>query len=113
MTIVHNHIYHLLKCFNDKQSTFHVEKARHFHIDNWVLVNSRNIQVKAGNNKSLTCKCLGCNKVIKAIGSHAYRLEVAEGTQWHNVVHTTFLKRFRRQDEPQDIDDDKEDIGEV
>ena len=51
--------------------------------------------------------------VIKAIGSHAYRLEVPEGTRWHNVVHTTLLKPFRRRDETQDMDEDEEEIWEV
>ena len=69
--------------------------------------------MKAGNNKSLTCKWLGHYKVVKAIGSHTYRLEVPEGTQWHNVVHTTLLKPFRRRDEPQDMEEDEEEIWEV
>ena len=52
-------------------------------------------------------------KVIKAIGSHAYRLEVPEGTRWHNVVHTTLLKLFRRRDEPHDMDEDEAEVWEV
>ena len=69
--------------------------------------------MKAGNNKSLTHKWLGPYKFIKAIGSHDYGLEIPEGTQWYNVVHATLLKPFRRQDNPQDIDKDKEEIWEV
>ena len=69
--------------------------------------------MKAGNNKSLTRKWLRPYKVIKAIGSHAYRLEVPERTRWHNVVHTTLLKPFRRRDEPQEMDEDEEEIWEV
>ena len=78
-----------------------------------MLVDRRNLQVKAGNNHSLTRKWLGPYRVIKAIGSHAYRLEVPEGTRWHNVVHTTLLKPFRTRDEPQDMDEDEEEIWEV
>ena len=48
--------------------------------------------------------------VIKAIGSNANRLEVPEGTRWHNEVPTTLLKPFRRRDEPQDVDEDEEEI---
>ena len=59
MTTVHNHIHDVLKHINHKQSTLHVEKGRHFNIDEWVLVDKRNLQVKAGNNKSLTRKWLG------------------------------------------------------
>ena len=51
--------------------------------------------------------------IIKAISSYAYRLEVREGTRWHNVVHTTLLKPFRRRDEPQHMDEDEEQIWEV
>ena len=69
--------------------------------------------MKAGNNKSLTRTWLGPYKVIKAIGSHAYRLEVPECTQWNNVVHATLLKLFRRRDEPQDMNEDEEGIWEV
>ena len=69
--------------------------------------------MKAENNKLLTRKWLGPYKVIKAIGSHAYRLDVPEGTQWHNVVHTTLLKPYRRRDEPQDMDNDEVEIWEV
>ena len=83
-----------LKHINEKRSTIHIEKVRQFNIDDQVLVDRCNLPVKAGNNKSLTRKWLGPCKVIKAIGSHAYRLEVLEGTHWHNVVHTTLLKPF-------------------
>ena len=69
--------------------------------------------MKAGNNQSLTGKWLGPYKVIKAIGSHAYRLEVPEGTCGHNVVYTTLLKPFRWRDEPQDMDEDEEEIWKV
>ena len=113
MTTVHNHIHNVLKRINNKRSTLHVEKARHFNIDDWLLVDRRNLQVKAGNNKSLTCKWLGPYKVIKAIGFHGYGLKVPEGTRGHNVVHTTLFKPFRSQDEPQDMDEDEEEIWEV
>ena len=113
MTTVHNNIHDVLKHINHKRSTLHIEKARQIDTNNWVLVDRRNLQVKAGNNKSLTRKWQGPYKVTKAIGSHAYRLKVPEGTQWHNVVHTTLLKPFRRRDEPQDMDEDEEEIWEV
>ena len=43
MTIVHNYIHNVLKHINHKQSTLHVEKARLYHIDDWVLVDRRNL----------------------------------------------------------------------
>ena len=113
MTTVTNQIQDTLNRINGKRSTIHIGKARQCHVDDWVLVDRRNLQVKAGNNKSLTRKWLGPYKVMKAIGSHAYRLEVPEATRWHSVVHTTLLKQFRRRDEPQDIDEDEAAVWEV
>ena len=110
---MHNHIYDTLKRINEKRSTIHIEKARPFNIDDWVLVDRRNLQVKAGNIKSLTQKWLGPYEVIKAIGSHAYRLEVPEGTRCHNVVHITLLTLFRRREEPHDMDEDEAEGWEV
>ena len=52
-------------------------------------------------------------KVIQTTGSHAYRLEVPEGTLRHNVVHTTLLKAVRRRDEPQDMHEDEVQVWEV
>ena len=90
-----------------------MEKARNFSIEDWVLVERQNLQVKAGNNKSLTRKWLGPYNVVKAIGFHAYGLEVPVGTRWYNIVHTTLLKPFRRRDEPQEMEGDEEEIWEV
>ena len=56
MTTVHNHLHNVLKRINHKQSTLHVEKARQFNMDDWVLVDRRNLSVKARNNNSLTRK---------------------------------------------------------
>ena len=113
MHTVHNQIHDTLKRINEKRSTIHIEKVRQFNIKDRVLVDRRNLQVKAGNNKSLTREWLGPYKVIKAIGSHAYRLEVPDGTRCHNVGHTTLLKPFRKRDEPQDMDNDEAEVWEV
>ena len=113
MTTVHNHIHHVLTRIKHKQSNLHVENARQFSIDDWVLIDRRSIQVMDENNKSLTRKWLGRCKVVKAFVSPAYRLEVPEGTRWHDVVHTTLLKPFRRRDEPQDMNEDEEENWEV
>ena len=113
MTTVHNQIHDTLKRINEKRSTIHIEKARQFNIDDWVLVDRRKLQVKAGNNKSLTRKWIVPYQVIKAMGSHAYRLKVPEETRWHNVVHSKQLTPFRRRDEPQDMDADEAEVSEV
>jgi len=72
-----------------------------------------NLQIRAGNNRSLTNKWIGPYKVLEAIGSYAYRLEVPEGTHWHNVVYTTLLKPFHRRDKDQDMDENDPDVYEV
>ena len=113
MTTVHNQIHDTLKRINAKRSTIHINKARQFNIDDCVRVDRRNLQVKAVNNKSLTRKWLSPHKVITAIGSYAYRSEVPEGTPWHNVLHTTLLKPFRRRDEPQNNNKEKAEVWQV
>ena len=56
------------------------------------MVDRRNLQMKTGNNRSLTHKWIGPFRVTAAKGTHAYKLEVPVGTRWHNVVHTILLK---------------------
>ena len=80
MTTMYNNIYDILKSINYKGSTLHVERTRHINMDNWVLVDRQNLRVKAGNNKSLTCKWLVPYKITKAIGCYHYPLEVPECT---------------------------------
>ena len=60
-----------LTCINEKGSIIYMETAKQFNIDDWVLVDRRNLQVKAGNNKFWTPEWLVPYKVIKSIGSHA------------------------------------------
>ena len=69
--------------------------------------------MNARNNISLTDKWLETIKVIKAISSRPYRLEVSKGTQLSNVVHANRFKQFRKWDESQDIDAEKTEIWEV
>ena len=113
MTTVLNQIHVTLKCINEKRSTIQIEKARQFNIDDWVLVDRHNLQVKARNHKSSTRKRQSQYKVIMSIGSPAYRLEVPDGTHWHNVAHTTLLKPFTSRHEPQDLDEDEGEVYEV
>ena len=81
MTTVHNQVHDTFKQIKDERSAIHLEKARHFTVDDWVLVDRKNLQVKAGNNHSLTNQWMGAYTVTKTIGSHAHQLEVPEGTQ--------------------------------
>ena len=38
---------------------------------------------------------------------------MSNGTRWHNLVHSTVLKSFTRQDEPQDLVQDKVEVWKV
>ena len=96
ITTLQHQIYDTLRRITEKPSTIHIEKARQFNIHDYVLLDRCNLQVKARNNKFLTRTWLLPYKVIEAIGYHAYRVEVPEAIRWHNVVHTTLLKSFRR-----------------
>jgi len=114
MTTVHNQVHNTLKQIHIKQSAIHIEKARHFDVNDWVLVDRRNFQIKVGNNYFFTNKWIGPYKVTKAIGTHAYQLELPQGTRWYNVVYTiTLLKPFCRRDESQDMEEYEEDIYQV
>ena len=96
ITTVHNHIHDILKHFNYKRSNLCVEKARHFNMDDRVLVDRRNIHAKAENNKYLTQKWLGPYKVIKAIGSHTYQFEVPESTRYYTPQDIWKARRASR-----------------
>ena len=72
MMEVHSQIATTLKKINDKRSELSLEKARKFKVGDWVLVDRRNLSVKAGNNRSLTQKWIGPYQVIKTAGSHAW-----------------------------------------
>ncbi len=109
MTTVHSQILETLRKINDKRSDLTLEKARSFKIGDWVLIDRRNLTVKAGNNRSLMHKWIGPYQVIKHAGNHAYKLQLPKGMRIHHVVHTTLLKPYNGnvQDE---IDDEQEDL---
>ena len=98
MTTVHSQISALLKKINDKRSELSLKKSRQFAVGEWVLVDRRNLTVKAGNNRSLTHKWIGPYQVIKVLGCHAYKLDLPKGICIHNVVHTILLKLFNKYD---------------
>ena len=50
---------------------------------------------------------------MEAIGSHAYQLEVLEGTRCPNVVHASLLPPFKRRDTAKNMVDDKEEFQKV
>ena len=113
MTTVKKQIHEPLKRIYQKRNTIHIEEARQFNIDDWVLVDRRTLQVKAGIKESFTQKWLVPHKVINSIVSHAYRLEVQNRTRWHNIVHTTLLQPLRTEDGPPDMNEDEAEVWDL
>ena len=91
---VHSQIATTLKKINDKRFELSLEKARKFKVGEWVLVDRRNLTVKAGNNRFLTQKWIGPYQVIKTAGSHAYKLQLPSGMRIHHVLHATMMKPY-------------------
>src|SRR5258706_12841394 len=112
MTTVHSQIQATLKKINDRRSELSLEKSRQFKVGDQVLVDRRNLTVKAGNNRSLTQKWIGPYKVIKVVGRHAYKLELPKGIRLHHVIHTTMLKPFktREGDDQMEVDDEQDEL---
>ena len=76
-----------------------------------MLVDRRNLTLKAGNNRSLTQKWIGPYQVIKVVSRHAYKLQYPKGIRMHHVVHSTMMKPFKnRQGEPMDLDDEQDEL---
>lgn len=113
MTTMHDQMYDTRNLIIERSYTTHIENAREFNIDDWVLVYRCNLQVKAGNNLSLTQTQLVQSKVIKGIVSHVYKLKEPVGTHWDNVGYTTVLKAHGRRDAPPDMNEDEVQVWDV
>ena len=113
ITCLQNHIHNILKPINHKGSTLHAKEARQFNVADWVLVDGRNLQLNTRHNNSLTRKWLRPYEVREAIASTANEFKVPNVTWLHNIVHTTLFKLFERQDQPQHIDKNEEEIWQV
>ena len=95
MILVHSQISNTLKTINDRCSRSSIDKARKFKVGDWVLVDCRNLTIKAGNNRSLMQKWIRPYQIIKPAGSHAYKLQLPHGIRKHHVVHATLLKPYK------------------
>ena len=73
---MYNQVQNTLKQINIQRSAIYIKKAHQYNVDSWLLVDRKNLQIKAGNNRSLTNKWIGPHKVTKAIGTHAFQQEV-------------------------------------
>ena len=76
-----------------------------------MLLDRRNLFVKAGNNQSLTQKRIGPYQVIKTVGSHTYKLQLPSGMRIHHVLYTTMMKPYQGNHQNanhQDADQDDE-----
>jgi len=62
-----------------------------------VLLSTKHLKLKVlniGSNK-LMPKCVGPFQVLKRIGPLAYRLDLPDSMQTHNVWHVTYLKAYK------------------
>lgn len=94
---VHAEIAGTLRSINKSrmQHSINKDKARTFAIGDLVLVDRRNLTIKAGNNRSLTNKYIGPFKVLGRKGRHAYKLDIPKRMRVHYVVHVSLLKPFK------------------
>ena len=97
MTRVHQEITSILKSINDKRSSgsLSIDKARSFEVGDMVLVDRRNLTIKAGNNHSLSNKYIGPYKIIDKKGTHAYKLEIPARMRLHHTIHVSLLKPYQ------------------
>ena len=112
MTTIHSQIQNTLKRINNRRSELSLEKSHQFHVGDQVLIDRRNLTVKAGNNRSLTQKWIGPYKVIKVVGHYAYKLELPIGIRLHYVIHTTMPKPFktREGDDHMELDNEEDQL---
>ena len=107
MTTVHSQIQSTLKKINDWCSELRLEKSRQFKVGDQVLIDRRNLTVKAENNQSLTQKWIGSYTIIKAAGCYAYKLELPKSIRLHPIIYTTMVKPFKlRAGDEMEVDDE-------
>jgi hypothetical protein len=67
-----------------------------FKVDDMVLLNSKNIKLKHEGSRKLLPKFIGPFKVLARVGQVAYRLQLPDNMQCHNVFHVSLLHKYVR-----------------
>ena len=80
----------------DRQRTYANQHRRHveYAVGDEVLLSTKNIRWRHPGTKKLLPRFIGPFKIVARIGPVAYRLELPEEYQIHNVFHVSLLKPY-------------------
>lgn len=65
-----------------------------FKVNDTVLLNSKNINIKHAGSRKLLPRYIGPFKITKCIGTVAYELQLPRNMKCHNVFHVSLLKAY-------------------
>jgi hypothetical protein len=85
-----------LKTAQNRQKQLVDSKRREvtFKVNDKVLLNSKNINIKHAGSRKLLPRYIGPFKVAKCVGQVAYQLELPRNMKCHNVFHVSLLKTY-------------------
>jgi hypothetical protein len=85
-----------LKAAQNRQKQLVDRKRRDvtFKLNDRVLLNSKNINIKHAGSRKLLPRYIGPFKVTKCIGAVAYQLDLPRNMRCHNVFHVALLKAY-------------------
>jgi hypothetical protein len=86
-----------LKTAQNRQKQLVDSKRRDvtFKVNDTVLLNSKNINIKHAGSRKLLPRYIGPFKVTKCIGNVAYQIELPRNMKCHNVFHVSLLKAYK------------------
>eukprot|EP00877_Chromochloris_zofingiensis_P011940 jgi/Chrzof1/69/Cz01g02140.t1 len=87
----------LLEAAQQRQKAFADQHRREevFEINEKVLLNTKNLNIRAVGSRKLWPKYIGPFPILEKIGKVAYKLELPSTMQVHPIFHVSLLKRYR------------------